>query len=141
MINKFESEYRFLSNSYPCHIDHEGVVYPSPEHAYQAAKTLNLDFRKTISNCQDPARAKKMGRSLRLREDWHDIKIDVMDEILRIKFDKEPFRTLLIETNPHELVKGNTWGDTFWGVCDGVGENHLGKLLMKLRKQIIGAMV
>lgn len=32
--------------------------------------------------------------------------------------------------------EGNTWGDKFWGVCDGEGENHLGKLLMEVRAEL-----
>ena len=41
----------------------------------------------------------------------------------------------LINTGDAILIEGNTWGDTYWGVCDGVGENRLGKLLMEVREE------
>lgn len=39
-------------------------------------------------------------------------------------------------TDDAELVEGNTWGDRYWGVVDGVGENRLGKLLMERRAEL-----
>jgi predicted NAD-dependent protein-ADP-ribosyltransferase YbiA (DUF1768 family) len=38
MINKFEGRYRFLSNFYPCEIEHQGIKYPSVENFYVAMK-------------------------------------------------------------------------------------------------------
>jgi predicted NAD-dependent protein-ADP-ribosyltransferase YbiA (DUF1768 family) len=43
---------------------------------------------------------------------------------------------MLKATGDEELVEGNWWNDTFWGVCNGVGENNLGKLLMKIRAEL-----
>ena len=45
----------------------------------------------------------------------------------------EHLRNLLLETGDQELIEGNTWGDTYWGTCNGVGENHFGKFLMNIR--------
>lgn len=61
-----------------------------------------------------------------------------MEELLVIKFSgKDPFLTrALMATGNAELVEGNTWNDTFWGICNGTGENHLGKLLMKVRANL-----
>ena len=36
-------------------------------------------------------------------------------------------------TGDGQIVEGNTWGDTFWGVCGGRGQNWLGRLLMERR--------
>jgi len=83
-----------------------------------------------------PGQAKKLGKSIELRPDWEEIKIEVMRELLRQKFDITKHYDLWLElhmTKPDELVEGNWWGDTFWGVCKGKGENHLGKLLMEIR--------
>lgn len=44
---------------------------------------------------------------------------------------------MLINTGDAELIEGNSWGDTFWGECNGIGENNLGKILMKIRKEIV----
>lgn len=138
-IFKFEGEYHFLSNFYPHPITVQGVEFPSSEHAYQCAKTLNPDdwekFKDPNLTC---AKAKKLGRKVKVRDDWNDIKLQVMEVILFEKFN--PFANpelyaKLKATGTAELIEGNYWGDEFWGVCDGVGENHLGKLLMKVRAE------
>lgn len=59
-----------------------------------------------------------------------------MEDLLRQKFSKTPLRRLLLATGEAELIEGNTWGDTYWGVCHGVGQNHLGCLLMKIRGEL-----
>lgn len=133
MINRFVGDYRFLSNFYPVEIYFENEWYHSVEHAYQAAKTLNLDLRKSIQNAPAPQLAKSLGRKLPLREDWEKVKIGIMWALVSQKFQYATLRMLLNSTKPHELVEGNWWGDKFWGVCNGVGENHLGKILMSVR--------
>jgi hypothetical protein len=81
--------------------------------------------------------AKKLGRKCTIREDWDYIKLGIMDQILRAKFEQNPnLMAKLKATAPKELVEGNTWGDTYWGVCRGRGENHLGRLLMKIRDDL-----
>jgi hypothetical protein len=45
-------------------------------------------------------------------------------------------KQLLLATGDKELIEGNTWGDTFWGVCNGIGQNHLGKILMAKRTEL-----
>ena len=141
MVDKIESftgEYRWLSNFWPCGLTYEGVTYPSVEHAYQAAKSLNDEERITMSLLSRPGDAKRYGKKLTLRPDWEQVKVSVMRELLKLKF-ASPFDGLgvfLRNTNDSELVEGNTWGDTIWGVCNGVGENLLGKLLMERREHL-----
>ena len=137
MIDSFMGPYRFLSNFYPCWIKFDGAEYPSVEHAYQAAKTsdeqLRLMFQEPIITAGE---AKKAGQRLKLRPDWEEIKIEVMYQCLKSKFSQVKFKSLLLSTENEELIEGNWWGDTFWGVCQGKGENHLGKLLMTIREEI-----
>lgn len=112
---------------------YEGILYPSSEHAYQAAKTTDHEIRKQCLN-MTCGQAKRWGRTIPLREDWEDIKLQVMYDICKIKFNSYPnLRKMLIETASHELIEGNTWGDRYWGQVNHVGENHLGKILMALR--------
>lgn len=60
-----------------------------------------------------------------------------MEDIVRSKFSKcEALKNALLRTGEAELVEGNWWEDTFWGACKGVGENHLGRILMKVRKEL-----
>ena len=60
----------------------------------------------------------------------------IQEDLLWIKFSIPELRTKLLETDDAELIEGNTWGDTYWGTCSGIGQNHLGKLLMKTRFKI-----
>lgn len=136
MIDQFKNQYRFLSNFYQSKAKYDGIIYPTAEHAFQAAKTNDMDWQEKIWFAKTPTEAKRLGRKAPLREDWEDIKLIVMKEILKSKFSNPPLAQKLLETGDQELIEGNWWGDTFWGVCKGVGENHLGKLLMNIRKEI-----
>lgn len=135
VIGEFRGVFRFLSNFVPARVILDGVEYPSIEHAFQAAKTLIPDQRKRFVG-GTAAVAKRNGRALLLREDWESVKIGVMEALLRQKFAADPFRSMLLATGNAMLVEGNYWGDRFWGVCGGVGENHLGRLLMKIRAEM-----
>ena len=135
-IARFTGSYKFLSNFHPCTIRYEGQDYPTTEHAYQAAKTFNLVDREKIARLKKPGEAKKAGQDLKLRKDWETAKIDVMEAILRIKFADKLLAVNLAATGDAELIEGNMHNDRFWGVCKGAGENHLGKLLMKIRKDV-----
>lgn len=132
-ITRFDGEYRFLSNFYPSPIVILGFDYPTVEHAYQSWKAKNLADWKYVALSETPAVAKRRGREIDCREDWDRIKIEVMEFCLRKKFEDPVLLEMLVSTFPMDLVEGNWWGDTFWGVCNGKGENHLGKLLMKIR--------
>jgi ribA/ribD-fused uncharacterized protein len=136
MINSFEGEYAFLSNFYEHPISNGVITFPTNEHYFQAMKTLEDDERLAIARAATPGQAKRMGRSVKLRPDWESIKLDVMETAVRIKFTDPELAAKLIATGDEELIEGNWWNDTFWGVCNGVGENHLGKILMKVRADI-----
>ena len=137
-ITSFSGEYYFLSNFFPCMISYDRIVYPSTEHAFQAAKTHDNREKLEISEQSSPGKAKKLGRKVSRREDWDAVKLSIMHDVVKIKFDSNPeLKDKLIETFPHQLVEGNTWRDTYWGVCNGCGENHLGKILMEIREEFI----
>ncbi|HKQ50267.1 MAG TPA: NADAR family protein [Phycisphaerae bacterium] len=136
-ISSFFGEYRFLSNFWPAVVEYENITFSSVEHAYQAAKTLDMAERRRIAAIVEPGDAKRAGRALRLRPDWEQVKIGVMEDCVRYKFTHHAdLREKLLATGDAELIEGNTWGDRFWGVCDGQGENHLGKILMKVRAEL-----
>jgi len=136
-ITAFNGEYRFLSNFYPCKIRVRGLIYPSAEHAYQACKTLDMTEREKIRKARSAGSAKRLGKTLTIRLDWEDIKIEVMRAILKQKFNSHPtLRKLLLDTDNSNIIEVNVWNDTFWGECNGIGENHLGKLLMEVREYV-----
>jgi ribA/ribD-fused uncharacterized protein len=147
MINSFTGIYNFLSNFYPCEIIHQGIKYPSVEHYYVALKIKTdqqiegrnitlIDCREMIAKITDPGKVKKLGKFLKLRKDWKDVKLDVMLWGIREKFKNEDLKQLLLSTGDRELIEGNFWGDQFWGVYNGMGENNLGKLLMQVRSEL-----
>jgi len=127
----------FLSNFYSSTISFDGDLYPTVEHAYQASKTLNLDSRRLIKNAKTPYEAKKLGQALVLRDDWDDVKVDIMRRLIKEKF-KNPFlRYLLSLTDDYHLINENKRNDKFWGTTNHVGENWLGKILEEVRKDNI----
>jgi len=135
-ITSFRGKNEFLSNMYSCRVVINDEVYPSAEHAFQAMKSLDRDVRITMSVCPTAKDAKRYGRKINLRSDWEDVKVDIMYDILKAKFSNPVLAQKLLDTGDEELIEGNTWGDTFWGVCKGEGENNLGRLLMKVRSEI-----
>jgi ribA/ribD-fused uncharacterized protein len=136
-ITSFQGTNRWLSNFYPAKVTLDGVEYPTVEHAYQAAKTLDLNDRNLFRG-GNPGLAKRLGRDLELRSDWDTVKIGIMRDLLRQKFAGGELHFLLLQTKGIDLVEGNNWGDRFWGVCAGVGENWLGRLLMEIRDETGG---
>lgn len=136
MVKVFDGEYAFLSNFYERKVEYEGITYGSSEAAFQAQKTLDIEERLQFASLT-PMQSKRKGRKVALRPDWEDVKVLTMYEIVLAKFTQNPdLAEKLIATGDEELVEGNYWHDTFWGVCDGVGTNFLGKILMDVRENI-----
>ena len=136
-IKRFSGPYHFLSNFVGKITTADNREWPTVEHAYQAAKTTNVDERNRIHESPSPADAKRIGRAVHLRRDWDSIKLSLMEDLVRRKFrQNSDLRQSLIGTGEAILVEGNTWGDIYWGVCRGIGENHLGRILMKIRGEL-----
>lgn len=134
-ITSFRGYYDFLSNMYPSPIVLGGVTYTCAEAAFQAVKLEDKTKRAMFSGLNG-VEAKKLGRQIELRKDWEKIKVDVMRWIIHEKFtqNKNLKLRLIRSTSRYEIEEGNTWGDTFWGICNGVGQNWLGKILMEERE-------
>lgn len=141
-INSFRGKYSFLSNFYPCTVELDGMLYPSVEHAFQAAKTFDIEKRKGFQVCPTPADAKSFGRQVDLRSDWESVKIDIMLQLVRSKFIRNrsdvDLSQLLVDTGDAYIEEDNNHKDQFWGTVNGVGRNELGKILMQVRSEIIG---
>ena len=142
MIDCFDEKYTFLSNFYPCEILYHRITFPALENAYQAAKYNGEDLDTVYQEFSQmtPGKAKRKGQKLPMRKDWDKIKLEVMEELLSLKFAQPYLRDLLIATGEQKLIEGNYWHDNFWGSCScekcgNKGLNHLGKLLMKLRSE------
>lgn len=149
-IKGFFEDYRFLSNFHLCDVYFEGLLYPSSESAYMAAKSTDLYTRQLFSSnpknvigeekpVMRPAEARKFGQTIELRPDWDKIKYDMM---LAIVFDKfwrnKDIREKLIATGDKYLEESCHWHDLYWAKCycpnhNGKGQNNLGDILMKVR--------
>lgn len=149
-IDLFRGEWDFLSNFYTYPIVYRNILFKSAEHAYQADKFASEEKRGVFSLESHPNltafQAKKLGYTMKpLREDWEEDKLNVMRAVLIEKFTPMEMRLKLAASGHAELIEGNYWHDTYWGVCDGsgrhrkcpghspYGDNHLGKLLMEVR--------
>lgn len=134
VINVFRGDNAFLSNFYIAPVFYQGIRFENNEAAFQAAKCPErmYDFYGLT-----PRDAKRLGRSVELRPDWDTVKYEVMYRICKAKFLQNPdLACKLIDTGDAELIEGNTWGDQVWGICNGVGENNLGKILMRIRDEL-----
>ena len=159
-IWQFTGPYAWLSNFHATSIQYEGLHYPSVEHAYQAAKSLDAEYRRLVSRTEFASHAKRLGkidrilcpsrltnaskalnRPVELRADWFDVSLDVMGELLQIKYADARLAKLLIETGDRQLIEGNKYCDVFWGICfcashQRTGENWLGALISAIRSNL-----
>jgi len=135
-IDSFRGDFGFLSNFYESSIWYENERYASVEHAYQAAKSSDPETKKMIREAKTPGIAKRLGKSCQLAPDWESRSEKIMRDLIKLKFENPLLRAMLLATEDAELIERNTWNDTRWGVCRGVGQNLLGKILMDEREAL-----
>lgn len=138
-IHGFFREYRWLSNFHLCEVEYGGIIYPSTENAYQAQKTndhnLQLEFAELT-----PSQSKIRSHQMVIPDDWELTKMGIMNDLLRLKFAIPELRDMLLATDNKHIEETNYWNDSWWGVCEGVGKNVLGKLIMNIRSELRGEL-
>lgn len=138
-ISKFRGQHYFLSNFFACRIEWNGRLYKTVEHLYQASKATNDKDHEAIRLAPKPGDSKRIGRKIKIRNDWEEIKVEVMRNALMMKFVDPKLEMRLLNTKNATLIEGNSWHDNFWGWCEckecepKVKYNILGALLMELR--------
>lgn len=147
-LNGFNGKYKILSN-FAVHKsisivlpygNKNGKIYyaNNVETLFQAAKTLDSKEIEMIVKSNNPSISKRLGRKCKLRNDWEEIKEEVMKDLLLEKYNAFiEFRQILLSIpNDKYIVEMNTWNDKEWGVCVKtlIGDNKLGKLLMELKR-------
>ncbi len=142
MINEFKGDYRWLSNFEAVTIKLGEHIYPSVEHAYMSAKCDSSEWKLFCMDARNTAGdVKKKSREVKLVDNWDRYKFLVMQSCLEQKYEQEPFRSKLIKTGTQNIVEGNYFGDIIWGVdlkyTPNIGENHLGRMIMKIREDLI----
>ena len=137
MINKFSGEYSWLSNFYYASFTYRGIVWLTSEHAYQAMKCMYIAQFLDILNADTPGQAKRLGQDVIKTPLFDTYKVNTMYEINKCKYEQNSYLVEnLLNTGTQELIEGNNWNDIFWGVCNGIGRNELGKVLMRIRAEL-----
>lgn len=134
---KFRREYGFLSNMYDCgvvlELDGHAYRFRNAEAAYQAGKCPTRAHEFEDLTGPD---AKHFGRNVQVRPDWDSVKLDHMLAVLRAKFGQNRYLANRLRALDEPIVEENTWGDRYWGTCNGIGKNWLGRLLTKVRAEL-----
>ena len=136
-ITEFRGEFSWLSNFFPIKIEYDGIVYPSVENAYQAGKLINKKDRELFIDIT-PGKAKRLWRNYQTYNLTEEFRLNLMYQLLSIKFNQEPFKTQLIATGDCYIQEGNRFSDTFFGYClkTNQGKNMLGHLIMQIRMDL-----
>lgn len=138
----FRGRYAFLSNMAYSPFEMNGHWFLTAENAFHFWKCKYREDAMRFeagnpASINDPYEAKKAGRKVVMRDNWNDIRVRVMEAVVEAKFSQnENLAKRLLATEGIDLCENNTWNDTFWGKCNGVGENHLGKILCKVRAKL-----
>jgi len=142
-IDQFRGKYVFLSNFYSTKFEYKNITFCNSEQAFQWEKAEDEKSKNMILNTNSPKIAKAIGKKCICDiQKWNKIKFDVMEQILIIKFSDPELRKKLQETKKYVLIEGNYWHDNIWGICmcdkcKNIGDNNLGKILMKIRDNYI----
>ena len=136
-----------LSEDFPLAVNGTRVL--TSEHLYQALKFPDYpEIQKEILNKPSPIACRRIANKKDYRafiqSDWKAAQLDVMEFCLKTKlvWHWVKFGDLLRATDDQPIYEISSNDDRYWGVADCnvglVGENHLGKLLMKLRDELCG---
>lgn len=132
----------WMSNMSEHPVQYQGVMYKTAEHAYMCQKTTDSAEHEMIRDAATPEIAKRLGRTVTLRSDWEEVKVQTMAEIVAAKIETCLYlKDKLFETGNCDLIELTWWHDEFWGVCSCDkhkfgGRNVLGNIWMKLREKL-----
>ncbi len=136
----YEHEFYVFSNYSSFVLEWKRKLYPTSEHAYHSEKFSNEELKEKIRNARSAHDSQKFANENKdkRRVDWDEVKLGIMKEILRAKVSQHPeVKKKLLESGQRELVE-DSWRDSFWGWGPNKdGENHLGKLWMEVREEIL----
>ena len=141
VIGFYPREFYPFDNFSSFKVEWNGYLFASVEEAYQAASFMGSDEElvekiKKSHSADEAQRIAYANRDKR-REDWDDVKISIMEELLRLKIEQNPYvKKKLLQTENYMIVEDSP-KDDFWGWGPNRnGQNNLGKLWMKLREEL-----
>lgn len=139
LILFYEAEYYMFSNFASFAVKYGDRIWMTSEHAYQAAKFEEKDIIDLIHTSLSAHNSKKIAKEYKdkIKANWDEIKISVMEDIVRAKIATHPYiREKLLGTGDREIIE-DSHQDSFWGRgADFKGRNELGKVWMKIRKEL-----
>lgn len=140
----YENEFYVFSNFSSFAIEWKGKLWMTSEHAYHSEKFYDEKLKEQIKNTRSAHDAFKFSHAHKdkYRPDWDQVKLDIMKEILQAKVSQHPYvKKKLLESGKRTLVE-NSWRDGFWGWGPNKdGTNHLGRLWMEIREEILSEKV
>lgn len=123
--------------AYPMEL--KGKTWRTVEHYFQAQKFAGTEHEDELRETPSPMVVARKGRSRKrpLREDWEEVKDEIMREAVQAKFEQhKDLREMLLNTGDQEIVEQTT-RDYYWGCgSKGTGKNTLGKILMEVRESL-----
>lgn len=134
-IHSFTDDYSFLSNSFPCTIEIDGLKFNSAEAAFWSQRVKDINARRKYARLS-PNKAREKALQAVPIDDWDEVKDDIMRKVLKIKFSNPDLKKKLLDTKVQNLYNNTTYRDEYWGIYMGKGNNKLGKLLMELRSSL-----
>ena len=141
----FKKYFSFMKLEYQVPVYFEGGLYPSALHAYYAAKSQEQTVRKRFQRMPMLKDMRELARTLIEPEDWKLRRLGIMEIINRDKFRRnKELKDKLLTTMERELINDITFelesGEVldymtdFWGVINNQGQNQLGRILEKIRR-------
>ncbi len=147
------ARFGFLSNFHMAPIAMDGDVWPSTEHYYQSCKSHDPEYKAAIRAARHPGQAKRLsfanpdrrkamkrswfkGRLHLVREDWDEVKLDIMRAAVHAKFTQHWALARRLRATGTAVIVEDSPRDFFWGSGDGSGENWMGRLLMAERESL-----
>jgi ribA/ribD-fused uncharacterized protein len=140
-IDSFKGYFEFLSNNFLSPVYNEGILFPSVSHAFQACRTTDETTKKAILNAESLLIVGKIARRIEDPEDWNLKRLVIMEKLIRDKFRRsKELLEKLKATNPRELImtyEEESPANLFWGCVKERGQNQLGRIIMKIRNDIM----
>lgn len=138
-IGFYEREFYPFSNFSSFQVEWKGRVWPTSEHAYQAAHFFDTapELVEDVSNAHSAHEAFKIAKTNahRAPDNWEDIKVEIMEDICWHKLLQHAYvQHKLLQTKDLPLAEDSP-KDPFWGWGEnGEGRNELGLVWMRLRE-------
>ncbi len=141
VVGFYEREFYVFSNFSSFQVKWRGKLWQTSEHAYQAAHFFETapELSEQIFKCSSAHEAYKIAKANadKAPQNWEEIKVDIMEDIVRCKLQQNPYiMHKLLQTEDKLIVEDSPYDDCWgWGKNKN-GRNELGKIWMKLRKEL-----